>query len=214
MLGPVSPFSLTPTTLTLIWCPLHIGIARPPSARSRLSSVELVKWCPHDGLIALHIARMQSGVTEPARFERGRREGWNAMQKFMHVSPTPSLKARWVLDLSCMQLRKASCCSRLALARSLGRVGSERGGDCYWLYSRVEAAEPEPISLSELKYTGFTKRKENTPVTHRVIDLWTHFSCTPCLPYTKLGIHRFHDLEGARSLPNEIYFSSEARYRC
>ena len=69
----------------------------------------------------------------------------------MHVAQTCLLfKARWVLDLSCMQLRKASC--RFCLARSLGRVGSELAQRLLLALfpCRVEAAEPEPISAALL----------------------------------------------------------------
>ena len=110
---------------------------------------------------------------------------------------------------ACNYERRASCLAAFAWrGPSLGRVGSELAQRLLLaLFSRrVEAAEPEPISaalLLKVEALGLrNERKMRKSPIERAIDLRTHFNCTHCPPFMKLGIHRFHDKELARSFPD------------
>ena len=95
------------------------------------------------------------------------------MQQYMHVFQHTILIQGWVLDLSCMQLRKAS--SRLA--GSLGRVGSVRLAIVigFILVSRPTNRLLLRVEALDLRNGG---GKEKAQVTHRVvIDLRAHFDC-------------------------------------
>ena len=104
----------------------------------------------------------------------------------------------WVLDLSCMQLPKASSAWQGPSTVSDPSRARLRGAAIvigFILVSRPTNRLPLRVEALDFRNGG----KEKAQVTHRVvIDLRTHFNCihrlcAPSLPYTKLGIHRLHD---------------------